>query len=141
MGMGDWAINSYGLVLSESETTEFGKRYIEINDPIKYSTEHWSEANVWECVDYMSCIDYYSEFTGEAFKIFPNGRDDFDNSIIFSNDNCFIIELRKFPSLFEAAYKSYDNLLIELKSLYGEYLPVKFDYDSHVRHLVGTYWG
>ena len=134
MSMRDYAVDDYGLVLDE----ETMKMIIS-----KLNIEHLDEDESLEGILYDEGIcEYISEFTGEAQAMNNNGyfnwSPDCDS---YTGDSIAYVPLDKYPSLFESAYNNMEEIIDELKSKLGEYLPKDFDYRSRIRHISGTYYG
>ena len=86
--------------------------------------------------------EYISDFTGESICITDDGIiswgadcEDYQSEVIA------YVPLSKYPKLFKKAYENIDEIVTELKSNLGEYLPDNFNYRSKIRHISGTYFG
>lgn len=134
MSMRYYAVDDYGLVLDE-ETMKIIVSKLDI--------ESFDEDESLEYILYYEGIcEYISEFTGEASMIQDNGFDDYskeDES--YSNDDIAYVSLSKYPTLFKRVYNNMEEIIDELKTKLGEYLPKDFDYRSRIRHICGTYYG
>ena len=125
MSMRDYAVDEYGLLLDEKTMKALAKKICEgYTDEAKFGN-----------------IDYISNFTGQAFKLTDNGDDDYRSETAYFNDDIvYILAADNAPSLFKAAYADIDEMIAEFRRQLGNYLP-NFAYRSHIKHLVGTYYG
>lgn len=136
MSMKYYAMTDYGLVLD--------------NDTIKVIA-----SNVFEDCDENESVydlgyDLYengiceltSEFTGEAQALTDNGEFTWGcDSKQYNADSIVYVPLSRYPTLFKKAYNNMEEIIDELKSKVGEYLPDDFDYRSNIRYICGTYYG
>ena len=133
MSMRYYAIEDYGLVLDD-KALRFICDKMFADDPVDEGDE--------TCVLYEAeIIDLFDEFTGEAFCINDNGDDVWDRSTSYSCDEVPYVPLRKYPSLFGAVYKDFNEIIEELKEKIGEYMPEDYDYRANIRHIIGTTFG
>ena len=133
MSMRDYAVDDYGMVL-DAETA----KTICLNLWDDYDGEDYEDYG-YDLYSHEKC-EYISEFTGEAYKIDDNG-DIFGASDSYDCESLYYISLWVYPSLFNKAYNSMDDIVAELKERIGKYLPEDFDYRSKIRHIIGTYYG
>lgn len=135
MSMRDYAVDDYGLVLDEEMIKAIASKVF--NDFVEDADTHW----VYELYDKGIC-EYVSEFTGEAQKITDDGTFAWGgNYEYYYNDILAYVPLSKYPTLFKKAYSNMDDIISELKSKIGGYLPEDFDYRSKLCHISGTYFG
>lgn len=127
MSMRDYAVHDYGIVFGEKEI-EFASKILNIED------------DDYEVAEEIG-LEIISEFTGEANAINNKGISNYDNSINFNDDVIMYGSIKKWSSLFSAAYSSMAELVQELKDSYGKYLPNDFDYANNIREISGTYFG
>lgn len=130
MSMRDYATEDYGLVLDDKALRCICDKVFADN-PVDEGDE--------TCALYEAeIINLFSEFTGEAFCINDKGDDVWDCSTSYSCDEVPYVPLRKYPSLFRAAYKDFNEIIEELKEKIGEYMPEDYDYRANIRHIIGT---
>ena len=133
MSMRYYAVDDYGLVLDkETIKTIITNIGVDIVDEdFDFSYELYNEG----------ICEYISEFTGEAQAVNDNGYVDWGSECeSFSDENIAYVPLT-FPTLFKKAYENMEEIIDELKSKLGKYLPEDFDYRSRIRHICGTYYG
>lgn len=134
MSMRDYAVDDYGLVLDE-ETIKAIISKLDV-EPLDEDTDL-----AYILYDEGIC-EYISEFTGEAQVVQDNGYFDWGRDYIpFKSDSIAYVPLTHYPTLFKKAYNNMEEIIDELKSKLGEYLPEDFDYRSRIRHICGTYYG
>lgn len=135
MGMRDYAVDDYGVVLDD--------------EAFKYAAQVLNQTNELFEDDYCDTRDEVAEalnldmignFCGEAFRVKGNGNCDYSDALTYDDDCVYFYGLRH-PTLFKAAYKSVDEIAAECRAAIGKYLPQTFDYVKHIRHIVGTYYG
>lgn len=138
MGMKNWAVDEYGIVLGVDDLRKICAKVLQE----KISDEDW-EVDPYGFIDSLrGKIDICScgDFTGEAMKIGKDGRDIYHDTLTFSGDEIFYIAIRRYPTLFEGAYKRFEDMVLDFKNTMVKYAPDNFDF-SNVRHIVGTYFG
>lgn len=135
MSMGDYAVDDYGLLLTE-ETMKIIASIV-CDDFDDMEEDEYGEALYDEGIcEYISC------FTGESTIVTDDGYDEYwKSNERYSGDTIYYISVGLYPTLFKAAYENMDALIAEFRSKLGEYLPEDFDYRANIRHIVGTYWG
>lgn len=139
MGMRDYAVDDYGLVLDEATTRLIASQMF---DYFKDVDEEYGEGNwTYELYDNGIC-EYISEFTGEALLLKDNGETIFDKGHTYYNYEpvCYV-QTSKYPTLFNKAYENMDDLVDEFKTKLGKYLPEDFDYRNNICKITGTYYG
>lgn len=137
MSMRDYAVDDYGLLLDMETVKMIAAKviddYTETEDPMCV----WA----YELYDHGIC-EYISEFTGEAQELSDNGLFSWlDNYKSYNCDIIAYVPLKKYPTLFKRAYSDMEEIIEELKSKVGEYLPEDFDYRRNICHICGTYYG
>ena len=133
MSMRDYAYVDYGLVLDEETVKRIYEKV--------FGREPENLADMeFELFD-KGIIEYISEFTGEAMRLYDDGTDDWRDSITYSADVCYYVAIEKYPSLFKANYKDMDEIIDEIKSRVGEYMPEGYDYRVNICHIIGTTFG
>ena len=135
MGMRDYAVSDYGLLLDEETIKVIASKVFD--DFSEDEKEDWA----YLLYDNGIC-EYISEFTGEAMRISDSGgiiwSSDCDN---YRNEIIAYVPVSNFPTLFKRAYENIYALIDEFKRELGEYLPDDFDYRDKIRHISGTYFG
>lgn len=135
MSMRDYAVDDYGLLLTE-ETMKI------IASKVCDDFEDIDEYCYGEALYENGVCEYIGDFTGEAIHITDDGDNDYWKSgESYSSDQIFYINVSSHPTLFKPAYESMDAVIAEFKEKVGKYLPEDFDYRSNIRHIVGTYFG
>ena len=135
MSMRDYAVNDYGLLLTEETMKIIASKACDDFEDI-------DEYCYGEALYENSVCEYIGDFTGEAIHITDDGNDDYWKSgESYSSDQIFYIHVSSYPTLFKPAYENMDAMIAEFKGKVGKYLPEDFDYRSNIRHIVGTYFG
>lgn len=139
MGMRDYAVDDYGLVLDIDSDILYTIAKNLYDDCTKKA---WDEEK-WEFIEGIrESLDlcYFSGFNGEAFSINDIGLDK-ESSHYYNDDAVLYLGVWHYPTLFNSAYHGFDDLIDEFKHRIGEYLPLDFDYRNNILHIVGTYCG
>lgn len=138
MGMRDYAVNDYGLVLDEDMMKVIASQYCEDYTEEDYDEDPWAfNDELYE----VGIVDYMSDFSGEAIYVDNNGIDDWRNSDAYCGDVIYYIPVSRISTLFEAAYNNIEEMIDEFKEKIGKYFTDDFNYREHIRHVVGTYYG
>lgn len=127
MSMRDYAVNDYGVVFTEEMLKEICKCK-DVN------------TDVYDLAEKIG-LEFVSEFTGEATRIYTNGEFDYKTSVIYNDDVLYYLPLYKSGTLFKPAYKCIEEVVEEVTERIGAHLPDDFDYNSNIRSIVGTYYG
>ncbi len=125
MSMRNNAVSTYGL-------------YVLRKDLEPYATS--KDMDVYDVADEMSA-DYYYDVEGELIPIKPNIIYPVWSSALYSPEEFWIAEVKKFPSLFTRQYANYSEALQELKDSYAQYLPEDFDYEGRFVYCTGVIHG
>ena len=133
MSMRDYAYLDYGLVLDE-ETI----RYMY---SVAIGGQDKDLSDMGNALYDRGIVEYTGEFTGEAIRVRDDGSDDWNDSLVYSADVFYYVPLGLHPSFFKAQYKDMNEIVEELKSEVGKYMPEGYDYRANIRHIVGTYFG
>ncbi len=135
MSMRDYAVDDYGLLLTE-ETMKI------IASKVCDDFEDMEEDEYGDALYEEGICEYIGDFTGEAGILFDNGLNDWmSNGEMYDGDRIYYVQVSSYPTIFKAAYENMDALIAEFKEKVGEYLPNDFDYRANIRHIVGTYYG
>lgn len=135
MGMRDYAVDDYGLLLKADTIKLIASKALEDFDEMN------EDDYEYELYD-MGVFDHISNFCGETICINDDGADEYWKAgESYSEDPVCYVAVRSFPTLFKAPYSNMEELIEEFKSKVGDYLPEDFDYRANIRHIVGTYWG
>ena len=135
MSMRDYAVDDYGLLLTEEMIKAIASKVLD--DLEERDDDEYGDALYEDGI-----CEYIGDFTGEAIYMEDDGTEDWRrNGESYSGDRVYYVNVSKYPSLFKAAYNNMDELIEEFKSKVGDYLPEDFDYRAHIRHIVGTYFG
>lgn len=135
MSMRDYAVDDYGLLLTE-ETMKIIASIV-CDDFDDMEKDEYGDALYDEGI-----CEYIGEFTGEAIRITNDGYHEYgNNGESYSGDRIYYVPICSYSTLFKSAYENMDELIAEFKSKLSEYLPDDFDYRSNIRHIVGTYYG
>jgi hypothetical protein len=119
MGTRNYGVDDYGLYI----TAEDFKKYAETND---FDEDYL----------FFGIGNPYNGAEGECRLVMTDESEAIEMGISFS-----ILPLNKYASLFEKAYESKEEALVELKESYSKYLPKDFDYEGRFVHFIGTIYG
>lgn len=135
MSMRDYAVDDYGLLLTE-ETMKI------IASKVCDDFEDMDEYEYGDALYEEGICEYIGDFTGEAGILLDDGLNDWiRNGEMYDGDCIYYIQVSSYPTIFKAAYENMDALIAEFKEKVGEYLPEDFNYRANIRHIVGTYFG
>lgn len=138
MSMRDYAVNDYGLLLTEETLRIIASKVCNNYTDEAYKEDEFAfKDSLYD----KGIVDKISEFTGEAFAINDIGETLWFTSDFFDYDMIWFVHTKKISMLFRAAYRDMDELINEFKERLGEYLPADFDYRNNIRHISGTYYG
>ena len=136
--MTEYPMNDYGLFISPDMMQRLASVICEgysesgfEKDPVPFLDEVASELT----------LDFVSGFTGNTMQVGASGEEYEDPNGFYQHGYLYFLPLMHFPTLFTRAYPSIEHAVIELKSVIGGYLPEDFDYESNLKHIVGTYLG
>lgn len=142
MSMRSYGIRRYGVVakFSELNLRAIIKAYVGEEDAAEYETDH-------DVLELMNCEEMW----------FDNGADiisrdlldcDIDGDFIgiltetefediYVRDNGWVLlELPKYPTFFEAVYKDKDDMICQMKEMYGPFiLNENFDWEKRLVRL------
>lgn len=138
MGMRDYAVNDYGLILDEHMMKIIASQYC------KEYTEKDYDEDPWSFHDEMyadGIVDYIGDFSGETIYINDDGSDDWVHANVYNSVCLYFIPTSKIGTLFCAAYKNMDEITEEFKTKVGKYFTEDFNYRECIRHIIGTYFG
>lgn len=138
MGMRDYAVNDYGLLMTADMLMAVASKVCDNYTENDYLDDPWAFNDV---LYEQGIVEYISGFDGESIEILDNGTDNWGCSEYWSDDNIWYISASNYPSLFKKAYENINEMVQEFKEKLGEYLPDDFDYREQIRHIVGTYFG
>ena len=138
MGMRDYAVDDYGLLMSTETLKLISARVFK-----EYTEESYNEDEGYYLDDLyeQGIIDRIAEFTGEAMEIDDDGKNEWNTGETYNWDIIYYVPIRNVTTLFKAAYNNMNELINEFKDRLGEYLPEDFDYRGNIRRIVGTYYG
>lgn len=133
MGMREYSLSNYGLVIDEETSNYMASVFFDDYDEgLEYN---------WQIELCGSGVGVFiSEFTGNIFSIKDDGSCENFTTEGFTADQIFYIPIVKYPTLFSAAYKNMEELIKEFKNRVGKYLPDDFDYKNNIRYICGTYY-
>lgn len=135
MSMRDYAVDDYGLLLTEETMKIIASK---VCDDFEDMEEDEYGVTLYE----EGICEYIGDFTGEAGILLDDGLNDWmRNGEMYDGDRIYYVQVSSYPTIFKAAYENMDALIAEFKEKVGEYLPEDFDYRSNIRHIVGTYFG
>ena len=138
MSMRDYAVNDYGLLMTEDMLKIIASKVCDDYSDKNYEDDPWAFNDV---LYEKGIVEYISEFTGESIEIMDSGRDNWPLSENWNDDSIWYVPASNCLCLFAKAYENIDEMAQEFKDKIGEYLPDDFDYHEHIRHIVGTYFG
>lgn len=132
MSMRTYAFDDYGLVLDNETVKIIGSQVFDDYTPDE-------EDIVYDLCDKGIC-ECIGEFNGEAHELNDDGSFSwYYDSHSYDFDTIAYIPLKNYPTLFKQEYNNMDEIVAEMKSKIGEYLPEDFDYRSRICHISGTY--
>lgn len=135
MSMRDYAVDDYGLLLTEETMKIIASKACDDFDDME-------EDEYGDALYEHGICEYIGDFTGEAGLLLDDGLNDWMRSgEAYNGDRIYYIPVSSYPTIFKAAYENMDALIAEFKEKVGEYLPEDFDYRANIRHIVGTYFG
>ena len=137
MSMRDYAINDYGFVMTRDILKAICEKYFTGFTEKEYDEDECSFNDVLLDAGIVGCI---GDFTGEATVIDDNGNDMYDDHETYDADTIYYVATKNYPTLFNAAYRSMDELVSEFKNKLNKYFPDDFDYRKYICHIVGTYF-
>jgi hypothetical protein len=116
--MKHYPIRSYGLYVTTEDVTEYAEENeMDENEALEGIGVYISDAD-GECIPMMN---------GKSFDV--------------ENASFYMIELEKFPELFEQAYANEAEALMELMDKASEYLNDGFDFAGKFVEFTGTTYG
>ena len=134
MSMWHYAFDDYGLVLDKETVKIIASQVFDDYTPNE-------EDIIFDLCDKGIC-ECIGEFNGEAHELSDDGMFSwYDDSHSYDYEPIAYMPLKNYPTLFKQAYNNMDEIVKEMKSKIGEYLPEDFDYRSRICHISGTYYG
>lgn len=119
-----YGIDEWGIILGDNEI-----EYIEMKFP---------EDELRDIVESAGGFI----INGTEVEARPVDKEGFDDTPelyrIGYEDVAYILPLTKYPSLYQAAYSSYDEMVYEMRKQYEDCLPPDFDFGRNVVHIVGN---
>ena len=136
MSMRDYSVTDYGLVLDDDTIKVIASKvFDDFNDNESVYDLAYDLYNQGIC-------ELVSEFTDEAQELTDDGVIEWGCDYKEYNGNYIVyIPLSRYPTLFKNPYNNMDEIVDEMKSKVGKYLPDDFDYRNNIRHICGTYVG
>lgn len=135
MSMRDYAVDDYGLLLTEETMKIIASKACDDFDDME-------EDEYGDALYEKGICEYIGDFTGEACILLDDGLNDWMRSgEAYDGDRIYYVQVSSYPTIFKAAYENMDALIEEFKEKVGEYLPEDFNYRANIRHIVGTYYG
>ena len=135
MSMRDYAVDDYGLLLTEETMRTIASIVCDDFDDME-------EDEYGDALYEKGICEYIGDFSGEAIRITDDGYHEYgNNGESYCGDQIFYVPICSYSTLFKPAYENMDELIAEFKQKLGEYLPEDFDYRANIRHIVGTYFG
>lgn len=135
MSMKYCSVTDYGLVLDDDTIKVIASKVFSDYD------ESESAYDLGYDLYENGICEYISEFTGDIATL-DNGSIYWGSEYKEYNADCiFYVPLSRYPTLFKNPYNNMEEIIDELKSRIGEYLPEDFDYRNNIRHICGTYYG
>ena len=78
---------------------------------------------------------------GTSITMLPLLKDVNSIDVDVGDDDWVIMCLPKYASLFKRAYKNEDDLIAEMRKIYGSFLPEDFNYKERLVELSAVTWG
>lgn len=144
MSMRYYGVDDYGLVLSDDDMKTIASKLCNNYSALEYDVD---SIPFDDEVAQKLGLEYLSGFVGEAIMINNDGCDDYtkENSTIvydaYTSDQLYYMRFKKYPTLFNAAYKDIDDMIKEAENNIGNYIPIGFSYNNAIRHIVGIVYG
>lgn len=138
MSMRDYAVNDYGLLITEEIAKNIASKVCEGYTEEEYKEDPFGFA--YELYE-KGLVEYIGSFTGESIIINDNGENLWGNGEYYNDDVIYYVPTKNISTLFKAAYNNIDEMIEEFKGKLCKYLPVDFDYRNHIRNISGTYYG
>lgn len=140
--MKEYPVAVYGIVVGYDDLKEELRRRTKeaqgLNAESELADEDIDEMYACE-IDRLMLID--ETLSGEYFKVNEDGRisDEHAEMPLINNDDVYgILLLGRGPSLCQAAYKDYNDIIESLKKDFGGILPKNFDYEGRFCFYFGT---
>lgn len=141
MSMREYAVYDYGLLLTEEMMKVLAKMHCKDFTEEDFDMDEFGFYEEVELV-FGGNIEYVGQFTGEAKYVEDDGSCNWGfNSVFYDDEVLYYVPINRKLSLFEATYKSMDDMIADFKERVGKYMPEDFDYRYNMRYIVGTYWG
>lgn len=135
MSMVTYAVDDYGIVLTKDDLKKICMHlYTDCTE------DAWEE-DEQGFIDILRAnigLSMCGNYTGEAFAIGKDGRDQYWNTMYFTGETIYYMAIMRYPTLFSGAYDCFEDMVNDFKVTMSEYVPEEFDF-SNVRHIVGTY--
>lgn len=138
MSMRDYAVNDYGLLITEEIVKNIASKVCEGYTEEEYKDDPFGFA--YELYE-KGLVEYIGSFTGESIVINDNGENLWGNGEYYNDDVIYYVPTKNISTLFKAAYNNIDEMIEEFKGKLGKYLPAEFDYRKYIRNISGTYYG
>lgn len=116
------------------------------------STHHekWDEKTWGD--DYQGFLYYLEDISGKRLVSFCECNGDFytidetdfapfNERDAVDDESFFLLEIDRYPSLFQRAYIDINEIVDEFKKSVGKYFPEDFDFQRYLVSFHGTYWG
>ena len=147
MSMRNWPIVQYGVLLrnGELDLAAIAKEYNS-----QHPEENIDDGDVAEWIDteqlpigndgyVMARATYSDDIEGDFYNIFTNN----EVGISVSHDSWALLDLPQYPSFFKAVAKDKDDLIRQVKALYGSYIkdPEHFDWEGRLVRLEAVVYG
>lgn len=132
MSMRNYSIVHYGVVVKPDELNleAIGKESNEnltVEEVCEWLDEE--EISLQNGGDIMSKALLSTDIEGEFFNLFTQEESD----ISVMHDNWFFFDLPKYPSFFRAVYKDKDDMIRQVKEMYGSFiLDENFDWENRL---------
>lgn len=141
MSMRNYAVRLYGVVarLSELNLEVIAAENPECEGDIE-TVKEWLATEELDLVTSGNIIGHMSsELEGDFINLLEGNTFD-DISVELDND-WVILELPRYPMLFDIAYESREDLLQTVKKLYAYILPEDFKWEERLVRLDGVLFG
>ena len=126
MSMRDYGVQDYGLVLDKNTLKLIAEKlyadeYKDYDNPKAAFEADFAE----DPYDFICGMEdklgfcSYGEFTGEACRLSEKGEATWIDDVSYSCSNIYYVPLSKNPTLFSAAYTSFQEIINEVKEKFG----------------------
>ena len=112
MSMRDYAVNDYGLLITEEIVKSIASKVCEGYTEEEYKEDPFGFA--YELYE-NGLVEYIGSFTGESIIINDNGENLWGNGEYYNDDVIYYVPTKNISTLFKAAYNNIDEMVEALQ--------------------------